>query len=98
LLEVAAILRSSFGEMYPIPQRKAPKVILWLLPALSGFTRRYIARNLNIPLALDNRRSREDLGVRYRPIETTVCEHFRQLFPQAVIGRHSEVSGEVVLG
>jgi nucleoside-diphosphate-sugar epimerase len=87
LLDVAAILRSAFGTKYPIPKRKAPKIILWLLPRTFGFTRRYVTRNVGVPLNLDNRRSLEQLNVTYRPLETTVLEHFQQLFGQ--VGTHS---------
>jgi dihydroflavonol-4-reductase len=83
LLDIATILRAEFGGTHPIPKRKAPKPILWLLPQAFGFTRRYVARNVGIPFALYNRRSREELKVDYRPIEATVQEHFQQLFGRA---------------
>lgn len=86
LLDVAAILRSAFGAKYPIPKRKAPKSILWMLPWAFGFTRRYVARNVGVPFDLDNRRSKEQLSVTYRPLETTVLEHFQELFGRAAAG------------
>lgn len=79
LLEVAAILRDAFGTRYPLPKRKAPKFILWLLPKMFDVTREYVTRNVGVPVDFDHRRSVEMLGVRYRPLETTVREHFEQV-------------------
>jgi dihydroflavonol-4-reductase len=79
LVEVAAILRRKFGEGYPLPRRAAPKPVLWLLAPRFGFTRRYIARNVGIPVRLDNSRSVRELGMTYTPLEQTVADHFQQM-------------------
>jgi nucleoside-diphosphate-sugar epimerase len=80
MLEVASILRTEFGKRYPLPTRKVPKFLVWLVPSIAGFDRRFVSHNVGVPLSLDNAKSRKELGITYRPLETTVIEHFRQLF------------------
>jgi nucleoside-diphosphate-sugar epimerase len=79
LLDIAAILREQFGDSYPFPKRKVPKWVLWLFPKAFGFTRRYVKHNVGISFELDNGRSKRSLGLTYRPLETTVREHFNQV-------------------
>jgi hypothetical protein len=49
-------------------------------------TREFISKNVGLPLKFDNRRSLE-LGVKYRPVEQTVIEHFRQLVDDGLLKR-----------
>jgi nucleoside-diphosphate-sugar epimerase len=79
-VEIAGILRDTFGDRYPLlPKRKVPKPLAWLMASSLGMTRAYIARNVGYPIELDNRRSLTELGLRYTPLEITVVEHFRQV-------------------
>jgi nucleoside-diphosphate-sugar epimerase len=78
-VEIASILRGSYGARFPLPKGKAPKAAAWLLAPRLGFTRAYIARNVGYPIEIDNRRSVAELGMRYTPLETTVLDHFRQV-------------------
>jgi nucleoside-diphosphate-sugar epimerase len=80
LVDIAAILRSKFGDRYPIPKRKAPKIFLWLFASAFGLVRCYVSQNIGVPIDFENRRSREELHVTYRPLESTVLEHFQQIF------------------
>ncbi len=79
LWAIAQQLRAAFGDTYPLPRRKAPKPILWLLAPKFQLTRAFVARNVGIPIHLDNRKSRHDLSVTYRPIAQTLSEHFHQV-------------------
>lgn len=76
---IAAILRAHFGTDYGFPSGAVPKWILWLIAPTVGLTRRYVRSNVGFPYELDNRRSREILGIEYRDIPRTVVEHFQQL-------------------
>lgn len=76
---IAQRLRQWFGDKYPLPRSKAPKLILWLLAPKFGFTRHYVARNIGIPLRLNNEKGVRELGMRYRPIDDTVREHFQSV-------------------
>lgn len=79
LLEIAEILRREFGGRYPLPKRKVPKPVVWLVAPAFGFTRKYITKNVGFPIQLDNRRSLQELGLTYTPIETTIRDHFLQV-------------------
>jgi len=77
--EIAAVLRDRFGSEYPIPKRTVPKPLFWLLAPTLGVERRFVARNVGIRFVLDNRRSREILGIEYRDAHRTAVEHLEQL-------------------
>ncbi len=77
--EMAHVLRETFDPEHPLPRRTIPKPLFRLLAPRFGITRRYVARNVGIPFALDTTRSREVLGVQYRDTRTTIVEHFQQL-------------------
>jgi len=80
LVEMAGILRERFPS-YPIGARTVPKWLLWLIGPMvsSAFTRKVVSRNIGLPWRADNRKSREELGLTYRPLVQTVTEHFQQL-------------------
>jgi len=84
-LELGQALRKEFGSRYPFPRRELPKPLVWLAAPSAGITRRYVALNVGHPLKFDNRRAREELGVDFRPIETSVVEFFQQLMADGVV-------------
>lgn len=87
MLDIARILRGEFGKQYAFPRIEVPKWATWLFGPMAGpVTREFISRNVGLPLKLDNRRSLE-LGVKYRPVEQTVIEHFRQLVDDGLVKR-----------
>ncbi len=83
--EVATVLRGRFGNRYPIPKRPIPKALFWLIAPNVGLARKFVLRNVGIRFTLDNRRSREILGIEYRDTRATVVEHFEQLVGNGVI-------------
>ena len=81
LVELAHVLRDEFGTDYPLPRRTLPKWLVWLVGpwADRALTRRYIARNVGYPACFDASRSRQEFGIRYRPLRETLVEMFRQV-------------------
>ncbi|HCE40008.1 MAG: diaminohydroxyphosphoribosylaminopyrimidine deaminase [Alcanivorax sp.] len=79
--EIAQVLRHRFGKDYPLPKRTLPKPAVWLFgPVVNKtLTRKYVARNVNLPWRADNRRSREELGIHYRPLEESLFSFFEQV-------------------
>lgn len=79
--EIAGILRHHYGRSFPLPTRTLPTwLIRWVGPVMDkSMTRRFLDRNLDYPLRLDNTRSVEELGMTYRPLETSVVDFFQQL-------------------
>ncbi|MDP3237494.1 MAG: NAD-dependent epimerase/dehydratase family protein [Myxococcales bacterium] len=79
-VEMATILRQNFPG-YPIGKRVMPKFALWLVGPLANpvFTRKIVSRNVGHPWKSNTTKSREKLGVTYRPLEETLVEHFQQV-------------------
>ncbi|MEM7625846.1 MAG: NAD-dependent epimerase/dehydratase family protein [Planctomycetota bacterium] len=79
-LEVAQILRERFGDQYPIPKRAMPKWLVWLVGPIidKRMTRQTVSKNVGLRWVGDNSKSRNELGMVYRPLEETVVEMFQQ--------------------
>jgi nucleoside-diphosphate-sugar epimerase len=84
LLQIAAHLRAGFPE-HGFPSRELPKWLAWLIGPMAGLERRFVSRNVGYPVTLDNARSRRELGMSYRPLAHTLCEHFQQLIDDGLV-------------
>ncbi len=86
LFDVAQVIAEKYPD-YPLPKSSPPKFLLWLVgPWVNKvFTRRVVSRNINLPWRGDSTKSREQLGMQYRPLETTLHQHFQQLIDEGVI-------------
>lgn len=84
-LEIGQVLRQHFGGRYPFPRREIPKFMAWLAAPTAGVTHKYIATNVGYPLRFDNSKARTELGMEFRPVETTVVEHFQQLIDDGIV-------------
>jgi dihydroflavonol-4-reductase len=86
LPELAAILRSKFGNEFPFPERTLPKWLAWLAGPFvdKTVTRTLIARNVGIQPRFANRKSIDELGIRYRPLEESLVEMFQQMVEAGV--------------
>jgi nucleoside-diphosphate-sugar epimerase len=89
LLELGQVLLAKYGSEYPIPRRALPKWLAWLIGPLvaRGTTRRFVARNVDIPFRADNSRSRRELGVTYRPMQESMEQMFQQMIDAGHFGR-----------
>lgn len=86
-LEVANILRAHYGNRYRLPRFELPKGLLkWVAQFMdASATPKFIEQNAGHPLKFDNRRSRERLGIQYRPLEPMFIEHFQQLLADGLV-------------
>jgi nucleoside-diphosphate-sugar epimerase len=87
LLEIGKMLRRRYGPLYPFPRMTTPKVMVKAVAPVVGLTRKFVDRNVGYPLAFDNSRSQEELGLTYRPVEQTVTEHFQQMLDDGLVRR-----------
>lgn len=87
LLQIGKILRRRYGQLYPFPRMTAPKVIIKAIAPVVGLTRKFVDLNVGYPLAFDNSRSRDELGLTYRPLEQTITEHFQQMIDDGLVRR-----------
>ncbi|MFV8052058.1 SDR family oxidoreductase [Mycobacterium sp. 48b] len=87
LLEIGKVLRRRFGPLYPFPRMTAPKMLVKAIAPMAGLTRKFVDRNIGYPLEFDNSRSRNELGLDYRPAEQTVTDHFQQMLDDGLVRR-----------
>ncbi len=79
LLEMSEILRQEFGSKYALPKRELPKFLIWLVAPTVGLTRKYVKQNVGCPIAFNNSKSIEKLGINYIPIDKTLTDHIRAM-------------------
>lgn len=87
LLEMGAALRAHFGNRYPFPRMPVPKIGFWLVAPFYGYTREFVMKNMGYRVAFDKRRSQDELGLKYRDVRQSLCEHFQQLIDDGLIKR-----------
>ncbi|EQB51727.1 NAD dependent epimerase/dehydratase [Colletotrichum gloeosporioides Cg-14] len=75
-LEISKLFRSLSKSML-IPDHLLPDFLVRVIGPLFGLTRKWISRNLGTKFAVDNSRSIKELGIEYRPLETTLREHYQ---------------------
>lgn len=89
LIDLGNMLRAKFGDGWPFPKRVMPKWLIWLTGPLvnKSFTRPMIAKNMGHSWRGDNSKSRERLGLEYRPVETAVTDMFQQMIDSGAVVR-----------
>ncbi len=85
MLEIGRILRRRFGHSYPFPLLNVPKPMFKLVAPVAGFTREFVDKNVGWPLAFDNSRSLEELGLTYRDTADTVADQFQQMIDDGLV-------------
>ncbi len=84
-IEIADILRTKFGDNYPFPKKVVPKFLVWLMAPKIGFTGKFVSKNVGHSFISDNSYSIKDLGIKYRPLEETITEHFQQIIDDGLL-------------
>lgn len=79
LLEIAELLRPTYGEDYPLPTVKTPKFLAWLFGPFVGASRKYVIRNFGYSWQANNNKGIEELGLEYHDIAETVNAMFAQM-------------------
>lgn len=80
-LDMAKSIMPEYGKKYPLPHKKLPKALVWLIgPILSkSLNRKMISRNVGYPFKADNSKSIKKLGVTYRTLKESMEDTFRQM-------------------
>lgn len=85
LLQIAQMLKTKFPK-YPLPTLQLPKFLVKLVaPIAAGVSRDFIEKNVGYSLRFDNARSTKTLGVEYRPLLETLCDHFEQMIEDGLL-------------
>lgn len=81
LLDMAEALRAELGEGWPLPAREMPRWLVWLVGPMANrsITRRMVGRNMGLAWRADNSKSREALGLDYRPVRPALAEMVVQM-------------------
>ena len=75
-LEMSRILRPFHRRPWLLPRWAVPHALVHLVGPAFGLTQDYIRKHLGIRFPVDNRRSIEELGIVYRPVEETLKDHY----------------------
>jgi len=89
MLEITKMLKKHFDQGYLFPMFELPKVsmkwVAWIIDASA--TPKFIQQNADHPLAFDNSRSKQRLGLEYHDLEQTFVDHFQQLLDDGLVRR-----------
>lgn len=84
-LDMAKILQSHLGDSYPIPKKKLPKAMLYLAGPFAGFSRKFIKKNIGIPVYFDNSRAKRQLDIDYTPVDKALKEQADQVIRDGLL-------------
>ncbi|WP_299816061.1 NAD-dependent epimerase/dehydratase family protein [uncultured Roseibium sp.] len=88
ILELGKTLVEKYGSAYPVPRKSVPKPMVWLLgPLMSGISRRFVTKNVDVKWRADNSRSKRDLGMTYRPLKMSMEDMFQQMIETGAFGK-----------
>ncbi|MCW2781215.1 MAG: dependent epimerase/dehydratase family protein [Marmoricola sp.] len=85
MLQMGKILRRAFGRSLSFPTRELPKFMIRIGAPAAGLTRKFVDLNVGWPLAYDSSRTSAELGVEFRPAETTIAEHYQQMIDDGLV-------------
>ncbi|MDX3380540.1 NAD-dependent epimerase/dehydratase family protein [Streptomyces niveiscabiei] len=80
--QMATLIRRHH-KSWRLPRTALPHWPVRILGPAFGLTQDYIRKHLGIRFTVDNRRSTEELGIRYRPVEETLVDHYRSWMTSA---------------
>ena len=86
-LEMALALQPKFGDKYPIPKKSLPKWLLMIVGPFANklFTRSFIRNNVNIEWKADNSKIKKELGMTFKPLQTTMEDGFQVLVDNKIV-------------
>ena len=88
LLEMGKILRQHFGQKFPFPRNQVPKKAFKFIGPAFGYSKDFIEKNMGYPIYFNANKSKQELGMTYRNIETSLVEHFQQLLDDGVVKKY----------
>lgn len=75
-LEISKLLKSAHAISWYLPTWNIPNWVLYLLGPLTVLTRRWLNANIGIKFSLDNSRSINELGIKYRKAPQSLVDHY----------------------
>lgn len=75
-LDLAKLVRPVHKRPYLLPRFQVPNWLIRPIGPLFGLTNQYMTNHFGVRFTVDNQRSIDELGVRYRPIAETMIDHY----------------------
>lgn len=79
VLGLANILRDLFGDKYKLPKRNSPKLLMYIVGPMFGVNAKFVKRNIGYPIKINATKSRDNLKLKYTPIERSVEDMVNQM-------------------
>lgn len=79
VIELRDIIEKLYPKKFKLPLMKAPKFLLLIIGKSFGLTNKFVSRNIGWKIKLNNTKSINELGVKYKPLETTVKEMIEKM-------------------
>lgn len=86
-LEMGTVLLPKYGDQYPLPKKALPKWLLMIVGPMTNklFTRKVIRNNVNVPWKADNSKIKNELGIHFKPLQTTMEDAFQVLIDEKIL-------------
>ena len=86
-LEMGKVLLPKFGDRFPLPKKALPKWLVMIVGPMvnKAFSRRMLRNNVNHPWRADNSKIKKDLGMSFRPLQTTMEDGFQVLVDEKIL-------------
>jgi len=85
VIELAGLIRHKFGDRFKLPKSPAPKWLLYLVGWMFGAKPKFVARNVGYPIAYNNTKGKEALGLEYTPLEETLADMVAQMTKSGLV-------------
>ncbi len=79
MYNLSQIIKNIFGNKYKLPIMKSPKFMMYLVGWMYNISINFIKRNVGYPIQLNTSKSKDVLGLKYTPIETTLKDMIEQM-------------------
>ncbi len=79
VMDLTKMIENEFPKKFKLPKMKAPKVLMYVLGPLFGLSAKFVSKNIGFPIALDNSKSIQNLGLKYTPINQSINEMISQM-------------------
>lgn len=79
VIQLAHIIRDEFGKKYKLPKKESPKLLMYLVGWMFGLSWKFINRNIGHTIRFNTTKSKEKLGMNYRPLKETVVDMVKQM-------------------
>ncbi|HRX30545.1 MAG TPA: NAD-dependent epimerase/dehydratase family protein [Tenuifilaceae bacterium] len=79
IMDITKIVGEKFPNRFKLPKVEVPKFLLYTVGWAFGLTAKFIKRNVGYKIKISSKKSVQDLGLTYTPLETTICDMVEQM-------------------